>query len=178
MIHPVSIIRQSCGMTQEELADKAGVTVRTIQRLENGHTEPRAYTLHQIAKALDVSYEAVLSVRRTAEENNQQENRQSLQWLNLSCFAFLFIPWIHALVPYHIWKKNKTDAGRRLVMEQIGWSIALQLSLLLALIYNLASSHYLQEKAFILSYLWIVAGFYGYNTIRLVKQHVRLKSAK
>lgn len=34
-------------MTQEELAEKSGVSVRTIQRIEAG-TQPKGYTLNSI----------------------------------------------------------------------------------------------------------------------------------
>jgi len=49
-------LRIKKGMTQEELADKTEVSARTIQRIENGDVDPRAYTLQMIAKALDVDF--------------------------------------------------------------------------------------------------------------------------
>ena len=49
-------LRIKKGMTQEELADKTEVSTRTIQRIENGDVDPRAYTLQMIAKALDVDF--------------------------------------------------------------------------------------------------------------------------
>jgi len=44
------------GMTQEVLADNTEVSVITIQRIENGEVDPRAYTLQMIAKALEVDF--------------------------------------------------------------------------------------------------------------------------
>lgn len=42
-------------MSQEELAEAAGVPVVTISRIENGHTEaPRPSTARKLAVALDV----------------------------------------------------------------------------------------------------------------------------
>lgn len=38
-------LRLKKGMTQEELAAKTEVSSRTIQRIENGEVDPRAYTL-------------------------------------------------------------------------------------------------------------------------------------
>ena len=45
------------GMTQEELAAKTDISVRTIQRIENGEVDPRTFTLHTLASALDIDYE-------------------------------------------------------------------------------------------------------------------------
>ena len=49
-------LRVKKGLTQEELADKTELSVRTIQRIENGEVDPRSFTLQMIAKALDVDF--------------------------------------------------------------------------------------------------------------------------
>ncbi|ASR35545.1 XRE family transcriptional regulator [Prauserella marina] len=51
-------LRRQAGMTQEQLAEKSGVAVRTIRRLETGSpTDPRMGTVTSLADALDVSHE-------------------------------------------------------------------------------------------------------------------------
>ena len=45
-------LRESLGMTQEELAQRAGVCRPTISRLELGKYEPRGLTLKKISRAL------------------------------------------------------------------------------------------------------------------------------
>ena len=52
----ISSARKLKGITQEELADQAGVTVRTIQRLESGESSPRAFTLKAIAASLGLDF--------------------------------------------------------------------------------------------------------------------------
>src|SRR5258708_34908244 len=52
--------RSRQGWTQEELADEAGVTVRTIQRIEPGATQPRLYTLKVLAEVLGTTVELLL----------------------------------------------------------------------------------------------------------------------
>jgi len=37
---PITALRQSLNMTQEEFAHAIGVTVSTVNRWENGHVEP------------------------------------------------------------------------------------------------------------------------------------------
>jgi len=48
-------LRESKRLSQEELSEKAGVSLRTIQRMENGESAPRGSTLRNIASSLDVS---------------------------------------------------------------------------------------------------------------------------
>jgi transcriptional regulator with XRE-family HTH domain len=50
--------RWSTGLTQEELATKCGVSVRTISDIERGHViRPRATTLRQLALGLSMTDE-------------------------------------------------------------------------------------------------------------------------
>lgn len=51
--------RKSKGLTQEELAEKSNINVRTIQRIEAGVVEPRSYTLKTILTALDKDHDAL-----------------------------------------------------------------------------------------------------------------------
>ena len=48
----IVIDRKSKGLSQEELAERAKVSLRTIQRIEKGESEPRGFTLQAIAGAL------------------------------------------------------------------------------------------------------------------------------
>jgi len=43
------------GLTQEELAENSGLSLRTIQRIENGEVMPRGDSLKRIAVALQVT---------------------------------------------------------------------------------------------------------------------------
>jgi len=68
-------------MTQEELADKTEVSARTIQRIENGEVDPRAYTLQMIAKALDVDFS--MFVESESDENQKVKKVNDNNWLGL-----------------------------------------------------------------------------------------------
>src|SRR5512133_4090103 len=74
-------LRIKKGMTQEELADKTEVTARTIQRIENGEVDPRAYTLQMIAKALEVDYNLFVENEPDEEQEIKQVNANN--WLGL-----------------------------------------------------------------------------------------------
>jgi transcriptional regulator with XRE-family HTH domain len=53
-------------LTQEELADAAGVTVETVNRIENGHHQPRARTMARLARALGVPASTLEQLRETS----------------------------------------------------------------------------------------------------------------
>lgn len=78
-------LRLKKGMTQEELADKTEVSARTIQRIENGEVDPRAYTLQMIARALEVDYSLFTENEPDEEQEIQQANDRT--WLGLLHFS-------------------------------------------------------------------------------------------
>ncbi len=47
-------LRTLNALTQEELADKAGLTPAAVARIERNEAEPRPSTLRKLAAALDV----------------------------------------------------------------------------------------------------------------------------
>ena len=97
-------LRKLKGMTQEDLADKTGLSVRTIQRIESGEVDPRSYTLNQIAEALGVEISELI----TEQENDQHGFSDSdkikwLTWLHLSGLFTLIFP------PLIIWVLKKDE---------------------------------------------------------------------
>jgi transcriptional regulator with XRE-family HTH domain len=55
-------IRVAKGMTQLELAEKSGVALRTVQRIENNEVTPSFYSLNAIGEALDIKLNADLFI--------------------------------------------------------------------------------------------------------------------
>lgn len=49
-------VRKAKGLTQEEVAEKCKITVRTIQRIESGIVKPRAYTVKIISDCLGFDF--------------------------------------------------------------------------------------------------------------------------
>lgn len=95
-------LRIKKGLTQEELAGRTELTARTIQRIENGEVDPRAYTLQMIANALEVHIS--LFTEENSEEKEEVaklQERTSLAWLHISGILLLIFP------TYIIWNKNK-----------------------------------------------------------------------
>ncbi|MBD2058649.1 helix-turn-helix transcriptional regulator [Oculatella sp. FACHB-28] len=57
-------LRQQLGLSQEKLAAKLGVSFRTVNRWENGHTLPSALALKQVEELLhQMSHSSKATVR-------------------------------------------------------------------------------------------------------------------
>jgi transcriptional regulator with XRE-family HTH domain len=70
-------LREKAGLSQSELAEKAGVPVRSIQNWEQGHRQPRAPALLPLAQALGVSVESLLGemIKPAAPKKSTRKKR-------------------------------------------------------------------------------------------------------
>ena len=113
-------LRIKKGMTQEELADKTEVSARTIQRIENGDVDPRAYTLQMIAKALEVDFSIL--VENETDESHEIQKVNDDNWLGLLHLSAI-IPLIFPTVLIWNLKKDKikgiTDHYRAIISFQL-----------------------------------------------------------
>jgi transcriptional regulator with XRE-family HTH domain len=57
--------REELGVTQEHLADLAGVGLRTLKKIESGKGNPTAETLSKLAEILGM--ELLLAVKKTGQ---------------------------------------------------------------------------------------------------------------
>lgn len=167
--------RQQKGLTQEELAELSGLSVRTIQRIENGESLPRSYTLKVIAKALGKHYEDLVNVetpvRVVADQQFPSNDRHFLQLFNLSCFTYLVIPWVHFMIPNYLLKKQNNlqketvELSQKLLRQQIYWAVILHIILLLTLAYNLIQVSAFDNRDSLVSYLWPFLFMYFLNAV-------------
>jgi transcriptional regulator with XRE-family HTH domain len=77
-------LRTSLNYSQKELSEKTGLTLRTIQRIENSEVKPSLYSLKMIGEALntDVSEFAKQSVTKPYEFNLSLKITDMNQFLN------------------------------------------------------------------------------------------------
>lgn len=94
--------RVKAGYSQEELAGQAGVSLRTVQRFENGETTPRGDTVKRLFQIFGKSPEEVL-------DWSKEEHNGFLYTLILSGLLFLFSPILGLVIPLVLWlnRKNK-----------------------------------------------------------------------
>lgn len=118
----VKELRVRRGFSQEELSERTQLSLRTIQRIENGETEPRGDSLKRLAHALDVTPDDIV-------DWTVQIDNGFLKSMNLSSLSFIFFPLLGILVPLIIWisKKGKVlnidKVAREILNFQITWVI-------------------------------------------------------
>jgi uncharacterized Tic20 family protein/DNA-binding Xre family transcriptional regulator len=119
----VSELRQQKSLTQEQLAERCEVSPRTIQRIESGEVDPRAYTLHCLGEALEFDF---------GEENTGNENL----WLTILHLSSIFCIVIIPLVLWS-WKKNKSYKIDQHGRQVLNFQITMTLSLFAAMFFML-----------------------------------------
>lgn len=76
--HLLNAARRGAGLTQRELAARSGIPQSAIARIERGHQNPRATTLHRLLDACGFEL-------RLAPKRGQDEDRTLIAaWLDMS----------------------------------------------------------------------------------------------
>jgi len=108
----IAEIRRQKGITQEELAERASINVRTIQRIEKGDVDARSYTINEIAKALEIEPSLLLDTKT-------DDNRL---WILLLHMTNYFPVMLLAIFIY-TWKKDESpeiqEHGKKVLNFQI-----------------------------------------------------------
>lgn len=146
-------IREQQNLTQEELSEKSGISVRTIQRIESG-TEPKGHTLKTLSKTLEISVDDLLNkkvevlVEDTTEKSiknseiESQINYQKVKLINLSSVLFVLLPPLNILVPlilsYSL--KQKNQLTNQIISLQILWTILAPIVFMLGIFLKLGQS--------------------------------------
>lgn len=108
--------RENLNLTQKELFEKSGVSIRTIQRIEAG-TEPKGHTLKTLANTLGISEKELLPIN----ESSTEVNYTLLKLINLSSLLGTIFPPVNILLPLLIMiaKKQFTPLAKQIVSVQI-----------------------------------------------------------
>ncbi|WP_299984744.1 helix-turn-helix domain-containing protein [uncultured Pontibacter sp.] len=115
-------IRKRKGLSQEELSEHAGISLRTLQRIEKNESEPRGYTLQSICQALGVDVEEVY-------DYGKEPDKGVLLLMHLSVLSYLLMPLGNLIFPLIIWVTQKKkvlhvhEQGISLLNFQITWSL-------------------------------------------------------
>lgn len=114
-------LRLKKGITQEELAARTELSVRTIQRIESGEVDPRAFTLQAIASVLDVDFETF-----TETEEYSDTGSKWLPLLHLSGLLLMIVP------PIIVWilKRDKVKEMKPHAYDVINYQLSMSLYLL------------------------------------------------
>lgn len=74
-------VRKAKGFTQEEVAERCRITVRTIQRIESGAVKPRVFTIKTISETLGFNFFDHSDTGNEEVENQHSElKKQTILW--------------------------------------------------------------------------------------------------
>jgi uncharacterized Tic20 family protein len=116
-------LRVHNGFSQEELAEKSGLSLRTIQRIESCESLPREDSLKRLATVLGEPADTL--------DWTMKENRGLLMMTNFSSLSFILFPFLGVVLPFIIWVSNKRTVknldktGRGILNFQLTWFILL-----------------------------------------------------
>ena len=128
MKNKVKFLREEKNMTQNELAEKSGLSLRTIQRIEAGNIL-KGFTLKTIAEALETNPENLI-----IKKENIQVERAKL--INLSVLSGLIIPFGSVIFPLVLTYKTQDvtnkEIGKQIVSLQIVLSLILSVLMIVS----------------------------------------------
>lgn len=179
----ISAQRKNSGFSQELLAENAGISLRTIQRIEKNKSKPRPYTLKVIADALNIQMEELADEQNTTTESIAgTDSLPKINLINSSALSGILIPLFNIIVPFILWKLTKenplvNEKGKKIISFQILWSL---FSLLILLISHLL--HYKITGEFITGRIPFVVivyiAFLLINVFFIIKNSIQLKAEK
>lgn len=124
MKNKVKLLREEKNMTQNELAEKSGLSLRTIQRIEAGNIL-KGYTLKTIAKTLETDSENLIF-------KNENPEIERAKLINLSALSGLIVPFGSIVLPLLLTYKTKDRLNKEIGKQIV--SVQIILSLLLSVI--------------------------------------------
>ncbi|WP_318308446.1 serine hydrolase [Flagellimonas crocea] len=98
--------RQVKGYSQEELAHRTNVTVRTIQRIEKEEVSPHLNTIKLLAVALEIEVDDLIPLENPKEETVK---KKWLLLMHATPLIGIFLPLLNVLIPLFIWIHKRED---------------------------------------------------------------------
>lgn len=129
MENQVKILREKMNMTQNELAERSGLSLRTVQRVEAGNIL-KGFTLKALAQALNIQPEDLIITPK--EETDIQRAKK----INLSALAGLIIPYggiiFPAVLTYQTKDLKNRELGKSIVCIQIIISVVFSVLMIIS----------------------------------------------
>ena len=165
----IKAVRNRKGFSQDELSEASGLSLRTIQRIENGETVPHGDSLKRLAIALQVAPDEIIDWQI-------QEDDSLITMLNLSQLGFLAFPLLGILIPLVIWNlsrdkiKNMNSVGKSILNFQISWTLSLfALNIIIAIGSVLLFRNF---RDGILPIIILTALLYIFNLVTIIKNTI------
>ena len=170
--------RKKLGLSQEALAEKANISLSTIQRIEKGTVKPRPFTLKVLADSLELEITDLIS--NSEVENVSSDMIKALKKINLYSLFFVFIPFVNLIIPFVAWKRNKhypsnESIAGRIISFQLLWSICVIIGSFICIFLNnfilgeAGSGHYVAGTFYLVAVM--------FNIYMIVKTASQLNKA-
>jgi transcriptional regulator with XRE-family HTH domain len=147
----LKLIREQQNLTQEELSEKSGISVRTIQRIESG-IPPKGHTLKVLSNALKIPEKELLNEQHEITSSEKETtiisvkqneiDYSKVKLINLSSIIFVVLPPLNILVPLILSQalKQKNDLTKKIISLQILWTILAPIIFMLGIFIKLGHS--------------------------------------
>ncbi|WP_433765569.1 helix-turn-helix domain-containing protein [Flavobacterium ginsenosidimutans] len=155
MKNKVKFLREEKNLTQNELAEKSGLSLRTIQRIEAGNIL-KGFTLKTIAEALETDPENLIFKKEIIEI-------ERAKIINLSVLSGLIIPFGSIIFPLILTYKTKDSINKELGKQIV--SVQIVLSLILSIL--MIASPFLQS-AFTLKFPLFIVPLIAFLSLKLL----------
>jgi len=138
-------VREQQNLTQEELSEKSGISVRTIQRIESG-TAPKGHTLKTLSSVLNLSENDLLKNEEEIPPENSETGSgisfQKIKLINLSSILFVLVPPLNILAPLILsyTLKQRNFVTKQIISLQILWTILAPVFFMLGIVLKLGRS--------------------------------------
>ncbi|WP_192347035.1 helix-turn-helix domain-containing protein [Algoriphagus sp. Y33] len=129
-------------LSQSELADQSGISLRTVQRIESGMSSGSPFVIRALCKSLDISPEDLMADRDVDPDGTKPAEATAgtnlirgiydvrLKYINFSTISVLFFPFLNLAFPailYFIFRKSLSlphdkKAALKILSFQILWS--------------------------------------------------------
>ncbi|MBC8884084.1 helix-turn-helix transcriptional regulator [Flavobacterium piscinae] len=121
-MNKVQFLRNKLNYTQQELAEKTGLSLRTIQRIESGQ-KPQGHTLKVLLKALEI--EDLDELNSDSKIVIDEYDYNNLKLINLIAIVGIVLPPINIILPIILKKKYKENhnMSKQIITLQIIWTI-------------------------------------------------------
>ena len=120
-------LRDERKMSQEELSEASGISVRTIQRIEKGQVTPRPYTARKLLEAFNVSLEEFNADAYDSSKDSTEESTRLNRFM-ISNFLVFILPVFYLVFLIAIWKKGTWSnisnvICKKVLSFQVIWTI-------------------------------------------------------
>lgn len=170
----VKELRKRKGISQELLAENSGLSLRTIQRIENSETQPTGDSIKRLANGLEVTPNELIDWQI-------KEDNSVILLMNLSQLGFIAFPLLGILIPLIIWIakkdliKDANQVGKSILNFQLTWTLIL---FLIAITTFIISKLQLSIQVSFSNILIIIAMMYFFNFILIIFNTLRYHNGR